>query len=257
MKTALITGASGGIGLELARLFARDHYNLVVVARKTEKLEELKRELTAAHGIQVHVLTVDLALPDSAMIVFNQLNRENLIPDCLINNAGFGDFGFFWETNWQKTAEMIQLNITTLTQLTRLILPQMLKNKNGRIMNIASTAGFLPGPLMAVYYATKAYVLSFTEALANELNGTGVQICAFCPGPTTTGFQEAAGMSGARLKRLKAMMPAAAAAHYGYHSMFKGKSIILPGFFNKLTPVMVRLFPRKIMTQMIRSLSGK
>ncbi len=257
MKTALITGASGGIGLELTRLFARDQYNLILVARRSDKLEELKNELMSKYNIQVHLVCKDLAQLDAAADVYNFITQQNLDVYYLINNAGFGDYGFFWKSNWQKTSQMIQLNITTLTQLTRLFLPQMIAKKEGWIMNVASTAGFLPGPLMSVYYATKAYVLSFSEALANELQGTGVRVSILCPGPTTSGFQDAAQMSKSRLNKMKVMAAAEPVARYGYRSLFKGKTIVIPGFLNKMTPLIVRLLPRKMSTAMIRRISAE
>jgi short-subunit dehydrogenase len=255
MKTALITGASGGIGLELARLFARDQYNLILVARRGDKLEELKKELITRHDIQVHLICKDLAKVDAAADVFNVIAQQKLAVNCLVNNAGFGDYGFFTKSNWQKTAQMIQLNIVTLTQLTRLFLPQLLAQKEGWILNVASTASFLPGPLMSVYYATKAYVLSFSEALANELQGSGVRVSILCPGPTTSGFQDAAQMPASRLNKMKVMAPPEPVARYGYRALFKGKLIAIPGFLNKMIPLLVRILPRKMITAMIRKIS--
>jgi short-subunit dehydrogenase len=257
MKTALITGASGGIGLELARLFARDSCNLILIARRNDKLTELKNELITKHGIQVHLICKDLAEADAGLDVFNTVLQQKLEVDCLVNNAGFGDYGFFGKSDWQKTAEMIQLNITTLTQLTRLFLPRLVAKKEGWILNVASTAGFLPGPLMSVYYATKAYVLSFSEALANELQGTGVKVSILCPGPTASGFQEAARMSKSRLNKMKVMARAEPVARYGYRSLLKGKLIAIPGFLNKMIPLLVRLLPRKTITAMIRKISAE
>jgi len=177
--------------------------------------------------------------------------------DFLVNNAGLGDYGFFYKSDWRKTAQMIQLNIVTLTQLTRLFLPRLIAQKEGWILNVASTAGFLPGPLMSVYYATKAYVLSFSAALSNELQGTGVKVSILCPGPTASGFQATAQMSKSRLNKMKVMSPAAAVARYGYQSLSGGKLIAIPGFLNKMIPLLVRLLPRKMIITMIRNISAE
>lgn len=257
MKTALITGASGGIGLELARLFARDQYNLILVARRGDRLEEIKKELMTRHNIQVHLICKDLAAIDAAEDVFEVIINQKLEVDFLVNNAGLGDYGFFYKSDWRKTAQMIQLNIVTLTQLTRLFLPRLIAQKEGWILNVASTASFLPGPLMSVYYATKAYVLSFSAALSNELQGSGVKVSILCPGPTASGFQEAAQMSKSRLNKMKVMFPAKAVARYGYQSLFRGKLVAIPGFLNKMIPLLVRLLPRKMITTMIRNISAE
>ena len=187
--TALITGASSGIGLELAKLFARDGYELVLVARRVERLEELGRELTQRHGVRCHTISVDLAQPDAAAEIVRRLEGAGPAVDVLVNNAGFGVLGPLATTEPETAGRMIRVNIEALTQLTRALLPGMLARRRGRILNVASTAGFAPGPLMAVYYATKAYVISFSEALAEELRGTGVTVTVLCPGPTRTEFQ--------------------------------------------------------------------
>ena len=184
MSTALITGASGGIGYELAKLFARDHQNLVLVARSGDQLARVATELQA-YGVTVKTVVLDLALPVAPKFLYDQLQRESIAIDILVNNAGFGAFGDFAQMPEAEILGQIQLNITALTELTRLFLPPMLSRHNGRVMNVASTAAFQPGPLMAVYYATKAYVLSFSEAIANELHKSGVTVTCFCPGPCT------------------------------------------------------------------------
>ncbi len=182
MSTVLITGASGGIGYELAKLFARDHHNLVLIARSSDKLAQVAKELQA-HGVTVKTIALDLAEPPAPKFLFDQLQREGVAIDILINNAGFGAFGDFAQMPEQEILGQIDLNITALTALTRLFLPPMVQRRSGRIMNVASTAGFQPGPLMAVYYATKAYVISFSEAIANELHDSGVTVTCFCPEP--------------------------------------------------------------------------
>ena len=205
-QTVLITGASGGIGYELAKLFARDHYNLVLVARSTDRLNSVAAEFQAQFGIAVKAIALDLAAVPAPKFLFDQLQREGVAVDVLVNNAGFGVFGEFAGRPEEEILGQIQLNVMALTHLTRLFLPPMLERRSGKIMNVASTAAFQPGPLMAVYYATKAYVLSFSEALANEVAGSGVVVSCFCPGATDTEFQKRAGMENSRLfKKIGAM----------------------------------------------------
>lgn len=168
-KTALITGASGGIGYELAKVFASNGYNLILVARSTDKLQQIQTELAQSHNIQTHVISQDLSQADSPLTLFDQIQQQGLAVDVLVNNAGFGDYGPFASADWSKQGALLQLNMVTLTQLTRLFLPPMLERGSGKILNVASTAAFQPGPFMATYYASKSYVMSFTEALAHEL----------------------------------------------------------------------------------------
>src|SRR5947208_1335232 len=196
--TALITGASGGIGYELAKLFARDRHNLVLVARSGDKLTQVANELQKL-GVNVKTVALDLTQPLAPKFLFDQLQGENVALDVLINNAGYGAYGDFVQMPEEDILGQIHLNITALTQLTRLFLPAMVARRNGRIMNVASTAGFQPGPLMAVYYASKAYVISFTEAIASELKESGVSVTCFCPGATETGFASRAGNDKTRL----------------------------------------------------------
>ena len=193
-KTALITGASGGIGYEFAKLLAKDCNTLVLVARSKDRLKEIKKELETASPISVIVVAQDLSEPDAAEKIFRRLESEHIIVDILINNAGFGDHGAFVETDWRKEEKMIAVNISALTEMTKLFLKGMVERKSGRILNVASTAAFQPGPFLAVYYASKAYVLSFSEVIVNELKGKGVTVTALCPGPTATGFALAARM---------------------------------------------------------------
>src|SRR5437868_3559837 len=215
MSTVLITGASGGIGYELAKLFARDHHNLVLAARNADKLAQLATELRT-QGVTVKTVPLDLSTPLAPKFLFDQLQTEGVAVDILINNAGFGAFGEFAQMSHAEIFGQIQLNIIALTELTRLLLPPMLAQHSGRIMNVASTAGFQPGPLMAVYYATKAYVISFSEALANELHGSGVTVTCLCPGATDTEFQARAGTEQTRLMR---PMDAASVARDGYRAL--------------------------------------
>src|SRR5258708_27058245 len=185
-ETVLIPGASSGIGLDLARVFADKKFDLLLTARTETKLRELARELEKQHKIEAHVIVADLALPDGSHRIFSEIVRLGLPIDNLVHNAGFGAYGEFKDIRLQQELDMIQVNITALPHLTNLALPQMIKRERGRIMNVASTAAFQPGPLMTVYYATKAYVLSFSEALANEVMPYGVTVTCLCPGATST-----------------------------------------------------------------------
>ena len=207
-NTALITGASSGIGLELANLFARDGNDLVLVARSEGKLRQIASRLEGEFGIATRVLAADLAKPHAAQELVMTLNVHKVTIDALVNNAGFGLAGPFVATDLDKELEMIQVNIVALTELTKLLLPGMVTRRSGRILNLASTAAFQPGPLMAVYYATKAYVLSFSEAIADELRDSGVTVTALCPGPTDTGFAAVASLESSRLFNMaKPMIP--------------------------------------------------
>jgi len=257
MKTALITGASGGIGYELAKVFARHKHNLVLVARNGNKLEQLAQELRQKFGVKVLVLAQDLSLPNAANLIFDQLQSKSIRVDFLVNNAGFGNFGFFMETDWVKEEQMINLNITALTHFTKLFGLEMVKHKYGCIMNVASTAAFQPGPLLAVYCATKAYVLSFSEAIANELKGTGVTVTALCPGPTQTGFLEAAALEDSGLFKGKKLPTAREVAEYGYTALMVGKTVAIEGTTNQLMARSVKFFPRKWVTAMARKMTER
>jgi len=215
VRTALITGASSGIGLELAKIFAQNKINVVLVARSEDKLMQLAHDIKNQYGIAVAVLAKDLSDYNNSKEVFEHCNQQNIQIDYLVNNAGFGDFGFFADSDWDKQLQMINLNITTLTYLTRLFLPGMLERKYGKIMNVASTAAFQPGPTMSVYYATKAYVLHFSEAIANELEGTGVTVTALCPGATESGFQSVANLQESKMVKGKKLPSSEEVAKYG------------------------------------------
>jgi short-subunit dehydrogenase len=256
-QTTLITGASGGIGYELAKLFARDHYNLVLVARSTEKSNQVAAELQSSFGIKVKAIALDLSTAPAAKFLFDQLQREQIELDVLVNNAGFGTFGEFAQTAEEEILGQIQLNITAVTYLTRLFLPGMLSRRSGKIMNVASTAAFQPGPLMAVYYATKAYVLSFSEALANEVAGSGVVVSCFCPGATDTGFQKRAGMENSRLFKKIGAMNAGTVARDGYRGLMAGRTLVISGAQNWLVAESVRFAPRKWVTAVSRWVAEK
>jgi short-subunit dehydrogenase len=248
----LITGPSSGIGLELATLFARDGHDLVLVARSREKLEDIGRALHEEFGVTATVVARDLADPASPGIITKELATRGIAVDALVNNAGFGVYGLFAETPLEKELEMIQVNIAALTHLTKLFLPGMIARGRGRILNVASTAAFQPGPLMAVYYATKAYVLSFSEALSNETDGTGVTVTALCPGPTITEFQKQAGLEKTNLFNSPLVMSAADAARAGYDGMKKGRRVVVAGFGNALLVQGTRLAPRRLSTAIAR-----
>jgi hypothetical protein len=255
--TALITGASSGIGYELARIFAREKYNLVLVARNEKKLQEIAAELTKTYGVPVTVLAKDVSILASATEIYDALKQKNIAVDVLVNNAGFGDFGFFTETKWEKELEMINLNMTALTALTKLFVGDMVKRKSGKILNVASTASFQPGPLMAVYYATKAYVLSFSEAISNELIGTGVTVTALCPGPTESGFQAAADMKDSKLVKGKKLPTSQEVAEYAYKALMSGKVVAVHGLMNKIMAQSVRYSPRAVVRSLVRAMSER
>jgi hypothetical protein len=254
MSTVLITGASGGIGYELAKIFACNHHNLILVARSGKNLAQAAAEFQA-QGTTVQTIAVDLAQAPGAKFVFEQTRGENI--DILINNAGYGAFGEFAEMSEHDILGQINLNITTLTQMTRLFLPGMIARRSGRIMNVASTAGFQPGPLMAVYYATKAYVISFSEAIANEVAGTGVTVTCFCPGATHTGFAKRAGNDQSRLFKQFGAMKADKVALDGYRAVMKGRTLAISGAQNWVVAQSTRFAPRKMITAVSRWVSEK
>lgn len=254
---ALVTGASSGIGRELAMLLAADRNDVILVARNKKKLEDLGRDLTAAFGVAVRVLACDLAKSSGPADIARELFAAGVKVEILVNNAGFGVYGPFSETDGVKELEMIQVNVAAVTHLTKLFLPPMLERRRGRILNVASTAAFQPGPLMAVYYATKAYVLSFSEALANELAGTGVTVTALCPGPTETEFQKKAGLEGTRLFTGPLVSDARSIARAGYDGMKRGRRLVIPGLGNKILAQTVRLAPRRLVTAVARRIQEK
>jgi short-subunit dehydrogenase len=254
--TALITGASSGIGRALARAFARDGYGLVLVARRGAVLEELAAELSRDHGVTVRVMAIDLGEPQAAMRLFADLQEAGVIVDVLVNNAGFGMQGAFAALPIDRQLQMIHLNVTALTALTRLLLPSMLERSRGGVLNIGSTAGFQPGPFMAVYYATKAYVISFTEALADELSGSGLRVSCLAPGPTATPFAAEAGAAESRLFQGD-KMSVDDVARIGYEGWRDGKFLVIAGRRNWWRAAAVRILPRAYVRKIVRDLNTR
>ncbi len=252
-KNALITGASKGIGYELAKVFAREGWNLILVARSSEKLKEFAAKLSSEHGVAVHLIVKDLGEPQGAEELFRECDAKSLRVDALVNNAGVGSFGNFSETDLLWESKLLDLNISSLTKLTKFFLKPMIARGGGFILNVASTAAFQPGPLMAVYYASKAYVLSFSEAIADELAGSKVSVTALCPGATKTGFQDAARMQPSKLFK-KHAMAAADVAEQGYEAMIQGKRIVIPGVKNWVMATLVKFVPRRIVMKLVRKI---
>ena len=249
---ALVTGASSGIGYELAKVLAKDGKNLVIVARSQDKLEELKTEIENKYGTSVRVLPKDLSNPNAPQEIFSELEKDGVNVDVLVNNAGYGVYGMFSETDLREELAMIQVNAVSVIHLTKLFLKQMLENKSGWILNVASLCSFLSSPLESVYCASKSLVLHFSEALANELQGTGVTVTCLCPGLAKTEFHQRAHMENTRVAKRK-MMDAAAVAEAGYKALKKGKVVVIPGLIFKTAPLFARFAPRNLVTKVVRS----
>jgi short-subunit dehydrogenase len=252
MPTALITGASSGIGLELARRFAAGRHDLVLVARRADRLAEIAARLSQDARVTVTPLPADLTDPRVPRLLVETLAGRGITVDTLVNNAGIGLYGAFSDTPLDAELAMIRLNVTSLVQLTKLLLPGMVARGVGRIVNIASTAGFQAGPLMSVYYATKAFVIAFSEGLAEELSGSGITVTAVCPGPTRTGFQAAAGLPGVRSLQRGIMMEAAAVADVAYAGAVAGRRLVVPGLINRLHLQALRVAPRRLVARCVR-----
>jgi short-subunit dehydrogenase len=249
--TALVTGASSGIGLELARVFAKQGYGLVIAARDEARLREVANEIQTRYKVAVRVLAADLAQANAPQQIFDQLQHGGIAIDVLINNAGFGTYGAFSQTDLDTELQLLQVNIKALTHLTKLFLPQMVQRRCGKILNVASTAAFQPGPMMAVYYASKAYVLSFSQALGEELHGSGVSVSCLCPGPTTSGFQARAAMQKSKLMS-GTMMGARAVALAGYRGLMRKQPVIIPGARNRGFALLSKFLPGKTVLQIIK-----
>ncbi len=251
-KYAIVTGASCGIGYELAKILAKDGKNVVVIARSRDQLEDLKKEIENKYGTKVKVLAKDLSDPKSPPEIFSELEKEKISVDVLVNNAGFGVYGMFLETDLREELDMIQVNAASVIHLTKLFLKGMVEDKSGYILNAASLCAFLPTPMEAVYCSTKAFVLHFSEALANELQGTGVSVTCLCVGLARTEFQKRAHMENCRATKRK-MMDAATVAEAGYKALKKGKLIEIPGLVYKFAPWFARFAPRNVVTRVVRS----
>lgn len=256
-KTALITGASGGIGLELAKIHAAKGRDLVLVARSLDKLIEIKGQLEDEFGVSVITIGKDLSIIGSAKDVYEEIKTMGIKIDYLINNAGFADFGLFWERDWSTQLAMINLNVATLAEFSYLYVEEMVDRGSGKILNVASTAAFLPGPLMSVYYATKAFVLHFSEALDNEVRDKGVSVTALCPGATKSGFQSRADMEDSGLVKNRKLPSSEKVAKFGYEAMESGKRTAIEGFANKLTVFTIRFLPRNFKTNLVRKIQAK
>ncbi len=255
-KTALITGASKGIGRDLAHLFAKDGCNLILVARSGKELDILKDQLEEKYHVSVHTLIKDLSQSNSVQTVFDELKSIDIDIDYLVNNAGFGDYGSFAETEWDTYEKMISLNVTTLTHFCHLFIKDIKGRKPGRILNISSTAAFQPGPMMAVYFASKAFVLSFSEAIGHELRKDKITVTTLCPGPTSTNFGEVSGMNASQLVKSVKIASSGEVAELGYKAMMKGKSTVIHGTQNKLAPFGIRFIPRKWVTRISAKIMG-
>jgi hypothetical protein len=253
--TVLVTGASSGIGRALAEEFANHGYDIVLVARNVAKLTEVENELGSK--VSARIILKDLAVPSAPKEIYDQLRAENINIDVLVNCAGFGLTGQFSKTDIQSELDMLQVNIVALTYLTKLFLIDMMMRREGKILNVASTAAFEPGPLMSVYHATKAYVLNFSEAIAEEVKGCGVTVTTLCPGPTKTGFSDTARNDQSRLFVEKAFIRVQnpkTVAKVAYAGLMKGSPVVIPGFTNKLVPLAAKLVPRRMLLKIVKKM---
>jgi uncharacterized protein len=253
-RTALITGASSGIGKALAENFAKDGYHLVLAARGIAKMQALADELQKRYGVTVTVIGADLETNDGAAKLHADIKAKGISVSALANNAGYGTFGEFKDSALAPELAMMQLNMNTVVVLTKLFMPDLLATR-GKLLNTASTAAFQPGPYMAVYYATKAFVLSFSEAIAAELEGTGVTVTALCPGPTASGFQDKADMGASALVKGKKLPTADEVAAAGYKAMQRGQRVYIPGAMNWLMAQSLRITPRNMVTSLVKQMS--
>jgi len=247
MNYTLITGASGGIGYELSLLFAKNGYNLILVSRNKNRLSQIADNLKKDFKIEILIIPIDLSNPNAAEEVFSLVKEKSLKVNYLVNNAGFYVKGAFSDNLWNNEQNLIQLQCLTHTQLTKLFLPEMLKNRQGGILNVGSTGSFIPGPYNAIYCAAKSFVLSFSEALAEELSGTGVRVTTLCPGGTKTAFQE---FSDNKKTFLFPVMKASKVAQIGYKALMKGKRVTIPGFMNKVQVLLIHFIPQKLTTKL-------
>ncbi|HEX7676296.1 MAG TPA: SDR family oxidoreductase [Bdellovibrio sp.] len=253
----LITGASSGIGYEFAKIFAEHGHNLILSARSKDVLNELADELHKKHSVDVYVMPLDLTKPENSNDFQTFCEDRNIFLENIVNNAGFGDHEAFLYADWKKLEDMMRLNMESLVRITHTFLPAMVNAKRGGILNVASTAAFQPGPFMAVYYATKSFVLSFSEAINEELQGTGVHVTALCPGPTLSGFQKTANMDKAKILQYLNMPTSRSVAEYGYKAFMNKKTVAIHGLGNKLMVQSLRISPRALILKILRLLQGK
>ncbi len=254
-RTALVTGAASGLGFEFSLLLAKDGFNLVLVDIDKAKLKIAKKDIQKKYKSEIIVIVKDLSKSNVAHEIFESIIDYPI--DVLINNAGFGLFGPFAFTDWQRESKMLSLHINTTTQLTKLALKSMVNRGFGKILNISSLAAFQPGPLMSIYYASKAYILSFSQAIANELKGTGVTVTVLCPGQTKTSFQQVVSSTSSSNINVFNMASPVEVAKYGYDAMLKGETIAIPGFFNKGLAFLSRFIPRNMITSIVRKIQEK
>ena len=255
IKTALVTGAASGLGFELALLLAKDGYHLILIDIDPKKLEAAKSSILKIYDIKTTLLVKDLSLINIAQEIYDDINNTNI--DIVINNAGFGTFGAFYDSDWERDLEMLHLHILTTTHLIKLILPDMVERGSGKILNLSSLAAFQPGPLMALYYASKAYLLSFSQAISNELKGTGVSVTVLCPGPTKTSFQDAVSEDCKDNKITFNMACPKEVAAYGYKAMHSGRVVAIPGIFNKFLSILPRMLTRNSTIKIVRKIQDK
>lgn len=255
VKTALVTGAASGLGFELASLLAKDTYQLILIDIDSKKLEQAKDIILKTYQTKITTMVKDLCVVDIAQEIYDEIDGTKI--DVIINNAGFGLFGTFYNTDWERESKMLNLHIFTTTHLIKLILPDMVERGSGKILNVSSLAAFQPGPLMALYYASKAYLLSFSQAISNELKGTGVTVTVLCPGPTKTSFQGVVSEGCSENKIGFNMACPKEVAAYGYKTMHKGRVVAIPGLFNKFLSILPRMLTRNRTTKIVRQIQDK
>lgn len=256
-KLAVITGASSGLGLDFAGIFARNQYDLIVTGRNKHALLELKNNVSAKYGTIVYVIEQDLAKPNGALALYEQIKLIGRDIDVLVNNAGFGDYGLYSSLDWTKQSDMIHVNILALMQLTHCVLPDMIRRNTGKILNLASVASFQSGPLMATYYASKAFVLHFSEAIATELKDTKITVTALCPGPTKTKFVDHANLQDSKSFRKLIVADSMPVAQYGFDMMMRGKVVAVPGLQNKLAMFGAKILPRNVVRKAVYRINQK
>ena len=255
-QTALVTGASAGIGVDLAECFAKDGYDLILTARGEGALQEVASRLSAAHGVKAHIVAQDLGAYGGGAAVAAAIAAKGLNVDVVVNNAGYGHAGALTSSDMQTQLGMIDLNVRALVELTYIYWDRMIANKRGGVLNVASTAAFQPGPLMANYYASKAYVLSFSEAMWEEARGTGVHVSCLCPGPTVSKFRERAGTDKTRLASASKAVPSAPVARAGYNAWRRNKRVIVTGANNKFIAGVGKFLPRESLLKLVRNLQS-